>query len=96
LELFKKLQNQIIDKYKEKVFMPTPVDGCLELKGTIKSYLQENGINASTKQIMVTSGSQQAIEFFAKLLIEPGDVVLVEEPSYIACACAASCMTRPA
>ena len=83
LELMKKLQNQLIDKYKEKVFMPTPVDGCIELKGTIKSYLQENGINASTKQIMVTSGSQQAIEFFAKLLIEPGDVVLVEEPTYI-------------
>jgi len=83
LELFKRLQNQIIDKYKEKVFMPTPVDGSLELKGTIKSYLQENGINTSTKQIMITSGSQQAIEFFAKLLIEPGDVVLVEEPTYI-------------
>jgi len=83
LELLKKLQSQIIDKYKEKVFMPTPVDGSIELKGTIRSYLQESGINASTKQIMVTSGSQQAIEFFAKLLIEPGDVVLVEEPTYI-------------
>lgn len=83
LELLKNIQNQIIDKYKEKVFMPTPVDGCLELKGTIKTYLQENGINASTKQIMITSGSQQAIEFFGKLLIEPGDVVLVEEPTYI-------------
>ena len=83
LEMLKSLQIQIIDKYKEKVFMPTPVDGSRELKGTIKSYLQESGINASTKQIMVTSGSQQAIEFFAKLLIEPGDVVLVEEPTYI-------------
>jgi DNA-binding transcriptional MocR family regulator len=83
LEVLKDVQNQIIDKYKDKVFMPTPVDGCMELKGTIKSYLQENGINASTKQIMVTSGSQQAIEFFARLLIEPGDAVIVEEPSYI-------------
>lgn len=83
LELLKNLQNQIVDKYNEKIFMPTPVDGCHELKGTIKSYLQESGINASTKQIMITSGSQQAIEFFAKLLIEPGDVVLVEEPTYI-------------
>lgn len=83
LELIKSIQNQILDKHKEKVFMPTPVDGSAELKGTIKTYLQENGINVATKQIMVTSGSQQAIEFFAKLLIEPGDVVLVEEPTYI-------------
>lgn len=83
LELLKNLQNQVLEKYREKVFMPTPVDGSGELKATIKAYLQENGINASGKQIMVTSGSQQAIEFFARLLIEPGDVVLLEEPSYI-------------
>lgn len=81
--LMAKLQNQIIERYREKVFMPTPVDGSMELKTAIKSYLQENGINAETKQIMVTSGSQQAIEFFARLLIEPGDVILAEEPTYI-------------
>jgi len=83
LELFKKIQTQLLEKYREKVFMPTPVEGCTELKHTIKSYLQQNGINAGVRQIMVTSGSQQSIEFFARLLIEPGDVVLVEEPTYI-------------
>lgn len=83
IELLKNLQVQLLEKYKEKVFMPTPVDGCSELKHTIKSYLQQNGINAGTKQIMVTSGSQQAVEFLARLLIEPGDAVLVEEPTYI-------------
>lgn len=83
LELIKELQDRLLEKYKEKLFMPTPVDGCNELKTTIKAYLQENGINAGVKQIMVTSGSQQAIEFLSRLLIEPGDVVLVEEPTYI-------------
>lgn len=83
IELMKNLQNQIIQKYKEKVFMPTPVDGSIELKSAIRTYIQENGINATAKQIMVTSGSQQSIEFLARMLIEPGDVVLVEEPTYI-------------
>lgn len=83
LDLLKDMQNHINEKYKEKLFMPTPVDGCSELKNTIKSCLLEKGINAGLKQIMVTSGSQQSIEFFARLLIEPGDVVLVEEPTYI-------------
>lgn len=83
IELLKEIQSRMFEKYKEKLFMPTPVDGCNELKTTIKDYLQENGINAGLKQIMVTSGSQQAIEFFAKLLIEPGDVILAEEPTYI-------------
>ncbi|AEY66393.1 PLP-dependent aminotransferase family protein [Clostridium sp. BNL1100] len=83
INLMKNLHIQIIEKYREKLFMPTPVDGSIELKTAIKAYIQENGINAGTKQIMVTSGSQQSIEFFARTIIEPGDVVLVEEPTYI-------------
>ncbi len=83
INLMKNLNTQIIQKYREKLFMPTPVDGSIDLKTAIKAYIQENGINAGTKQIMVTSGSQQSIEFFARTIIEPGDVVLVEEPTYI-------------
>lgn len=83
LELFKKLQVGLLNKFSQKVLMPTPVEGCTELRHTIRNYLQKKGIRCSSKQIMVTSGSQQAIEFCARLLIEPGDVVLVEEPSYI-------------
>ncbi len=83
INLMKNLQTQIIEKHREKLFMPTPVDGSIELKTAIKAYIQEIGINAGTKQIMVTSGSQQSIEFFARTIIEPGDVVLVEEPTYI-------------
>lgn len=83
MEFFMNLQSRLLEKHREKVLMPTPVDGCSELKHTIKAYLQQNGINAGLKQIMVTSGSQQAVEFFARMLIEPGDVVLVEEPTYI-------------
>ncbi len=83
INLMKNLQTQTIEKYREKLFMPTPVDGSIELKAAIKAYIQEKSINAGTKQIMVTSGSQQSIEFFARTIIEPGDVVLVEEPTYI-------------
>lgn len=83
INLMRNLNLQIIDKYREKLFMPTPVDGSTELKTAIKAYIQGNGINAGTKQIMVTSGSQQSIEFFARTIIDSGDVVLVEEPTYI-------------
>ncbi|WP_242856127.1 PLP-dependent aminotransferase family protein [Ruminiclostridium josui] len=79
----KKLNIQLIEKYREKLFMPTPVDGSNDLKTTIKAYIKEKGINAGTKQIMVTSGSQQSIEFFARTIIDSGDVILVEEPTYI-------------
>ncbi len=83
MELLMNLKTDLFRKYREKLFMPTPVDGCSELKNTLKSYLQQKGINVPTRQIMVTSGSQQALEFFSRMLIDPGDVVIVEEPTYI-------------
>jgi DNA-binding transcriptional MocR family regulator len=83
LELMKELQIKLLDKHKEEVFMPTPVDGSTVLKNTIKQLLKQKGISAGNKQIMITSGSQQGIEFFGKLMIEPGDVVIVEEPTFI-------------
>lgn len=81
-ELLKNIQIDILDKYKEKLFLPTGVDGSQELKNVIKSLLKDRGITATAKQLIVTSGSQQAIDFLGKLFIEPGDVVIVEEPTY--------------
>ncbi|SES97780.1 DNA-binding transcriptional regulator, MocR family, contains an aminotransferase domain [Natronincola peptidivorans] len=83
IEIFKNIQNQCMDKYKEKLFMPTSIYGCMELRNSIKNHLESRGINAATKEIMITSGSQQGIYYFAKLFIEAGDVVLMEEPTYL-------------
>lgn len=81
-ELLKTVQINMLKKYKEKLFLPTGVDGSQELKNIIKNLLKSRGIITSTKQLIVTSGSQQAIDFLGKLFIEPGDVVIVEEPTY--------------
>ena len=83
VDLLRDLQTQIIEKYREKLFLPTNISGCIELKNAVKDILKNRNINTCTKQIMITSGSQQAIDFFGKLLIEQGDIVIVEEPTYI-------------
>ena len=36
------------------------------------------------EQVLITNGSQQGIELVAKVLLDPGDVVVVENPSYLA------------
>jgi GntR family transcriptional regulator / MocR family aminotransferase len=40
------------------------------------------GVRASSEQVFVTSGSQQAIDLIARVLLEPGDAVGVEDPGY--------------
>ncbi len=82
LKKLKQLQVNLYDKYEEKLFMPTPVDGSILLKSLLRNYLSEHGIRISNKQLLVTSGSQQALEFIAKYFIEAGDIVLIEEATY--------------
>jgi 2-aminoadipate transaminase len=51
------------------------VEACLEI-------LASRGIAASAEQVLVTTGSQQGIDLVGKVLLDPGDVVLVELPAY--------------
>ena len=41
------------------------------------------GIAVEPAEIMVTNGSQQGIDYVARLLLDPGDVIVVEGPTYI-------------
>lgn len=40
------------------------------------------GVSATPDEIIITNGAQQAIDLIARVLIEPGDVVAVEDPGY--------------
>ena len=42
------------------------------------------GLNCGADELLVTTGSQQALGLIAAVLLDPGDVVLVENPSYLA------------
>jgi GntR family transcriptional regulator/MocR family aminotransferase len=56
--------------------------GYAPLRTTIAHILSNQGIPTHPEQVLITSGSQQAIALVAHLLLRPGDVVLVESPTY--------------
>ena len=45
--------------------------------------LAKNNIHTDADHILVTSGSQQGLDFSARVFLNPGDVVLLESPSYL-------------
>jgi 2-aminoadipate transaminase len=59
-------------------------EGDPDLRGAISTRLTARGLPTTADDVLVCSGSQQALTLAATVLIEPGDVVLVEEPSYLA------------
>ena len=57
--------------------------GVPELRNALQSYLwRARGLRCETEQIVVMSGSQQGLDLCARLLLDPGDRVLIESPCY--------------
>ena len=59
-----------------------PTRGHRPLLESIREMLAERSIAVSIDQLLVTSGSQQGIDLIARVLVDPGDVVLVELPTF--------------
>ncbi|HJU99119.1 MAG TPA: PLP-dependent aminotransferase family protein [Burkholderiaceae bacterium] len=60
-----------------------PTDGYLPLRQWIADSLSTNGAKIVPEQVLMTSGSQQALDLLGKVLIDEGSRVLVETPSYL-------------
>lgn len=59
------------------------VAGFLPLRHALADYLaRQRGVRCSPEQVIIVSGAQQALDILARLVIEPGDQVLVESPGY--------------
>ena len=59
-------------------------EGYAPLRKTMSNYIARSGLNPTPGEILITTGGQQVIDIICKLFIEPGDVVLVEAPTYSA------------
>jgi DNA-binding transcriptional MocR family regulator len=54
-----------------------------KLREQICDVMALEGVRAHPDDVIVTTGSQQALDLISRIFIDPGDVVLVEAPSYV-------------
>ena len=59
-------------------------EGWLPLREWLAARMKARGIESAADRVLITSGSQQGIDLVGKIFLEPGDTVLVENPSYLA------------
>ena len=52
------------------------------LRETIAHILASQGLQTQPENVLITAGSQQALSLISQLLLKPGDVILVESPTY--------------
>ncbi|TVX92208.1 PLP-dependent aminotransferase family protein [Paenibacillus agilis] len=85
MEAIRKVSN-IVLKQSPKALQYGVTEGIMELREQLAKRMElHKKITVEPSMVMLTSGSQQTIDLMAKAFIDPGDVVLVENPTYLAC-----------
>jgi 2-aminoadipate transaminase len=59
-----------------------PTDGLVETKRCIAEVMHAEGMRVDPEDVVVTTGGQQVIDLVTKTLIDPGDVIVAEAPTY--------------
>lgn len=83
LALYGKLAEQAATAQGRLSLQYGETQGWKPLREQISAYMAGRGVTAKPEQIMVTTGSQQGIDLLARLFLNPGDVVAMEEPGYL-------------
>lgn len=64
------------------VLMHSPTEGVTALREAISRHLAARGVHRPPEEILITSGCQQGLDLVTRVLVDPGDPVVVEEPTY--------------
>jgi 2-aminoadipate transaminase len=81
---FKESANRIIDTLGPTVFQYGKTEGVYEFRDYLAGvYNKKYGLDLDADNFVITTGSQQALDCFAKVFIDDGDGILVENPSYL-------------
>jgi 2-aminoadipate transaminase len=81
--LYANLAKRVFEEERKSVIY-SPTEGIPELREEIARFMgMYEGVEASPSDIIVTVGGSQALDLIGKLMIDPGDIVIVENPSYV-------------
>lgn len=83
-EDLKQAYHDAIEQDGQPIFQYSATEGLLALRQKLAARMQTHaGVNVQAKNVMLTQGGQQAIDLVAKLLLNHGDAMVVEGPTYM-------------
>jgi 2-aminoadipate transaminase len=74
---------RVLQDYGAQALQYGTTEGYLPLREQIARHTARYGIEVGPENILITSGSQQALDLIGKILINRGDRILVESPTYL-------------
>jgi len=84
VEEIKEISQNIFNKKSAQALQYSSTEGLPELRRCILDHLAKDGNKGELENIIISSGSQQGLDLVGKTFLSPGDVAIVELPSYLA------------
>ena len=83
VEEFKAACDRVLSKHGPAALQYSTTEGYPPLRELISGLMAREGVTVKSENILITASSQQALDLVAKLLINRGEHVLVESPTYL-------------
>ena len=81
-DAFRRVLNRVIREEGRELLQYYPARGYPPLREFLAGYLLRFGLEARAEEILIVNGSQQGFDLIARTLLDPGDFVAIEQPSY--------------
>jgi GntR family transcriptional regulator/MocR family aminotransferase len=81
-DAFRRVLNQVVRAEGGALLQYSAVGGYAPLRRYLAGYLLRFGVEAHADEILIVNGSQQGFDLIARTLVDPGDPVAIEQPTY--------------
>lgn len=83
IEELKKISKKVLEENGTAALQYGPTEGYEPLREKITERMAKVHVNVTSDDVLITSGSQQGLDFSAKVFINPGDIIICESPTYL-------------
>jgi 2-aminoadipate transaminase len=83
VEQFREACNYVLDHFGPQALQYSTTEGYRPLREMIARHTARYAVEVTADNILITSGSQQALDFIGRLFLNRGDYIVVESPTYL-------------
>jgi 2-aminoadipate transaminase len=80
---FQEAADRVLTRYGRQALQYSTTEGYRPLREFIVEKMARYGIKATVDNVLITSGSQQALDLIGKVMLNSGDLILTERPTYL-------------
>ncbi|RLF47502.1 MAG: aminotransferase [Thermoplasmata archaeon] len=83
VEELKEITRKVLEEHGSMALQYGTTEGYIKFREAIAARMKRWGVNCTAENVIITGGSQEALDLISKVFLDPGDYVIVGAPSYL-------------